>query len=502
MRFLLAALFAFGTLGLARADGDSEAVHKLDASSFDGFVKANEITLVEFFAPWCGHCKQLAPQYEAAAKQLKDNNIPLASVDCTTEKDLCSEYGVQGFPTLKIFRSSAPSPSEYQGGRTTNDIVKFMKKQTEPAYIVIQDAEFLSKVLSEHDEGSFLLGVFNDVSSAEAQEFIATANALRNDHSFAIVTDASLATQVRPAGVTAPAVILVKKPESAATDAVPAHETVVYSGPFESGALSTFINVGSFPLVGEIGPENFQKYLERGYPLVWLFLEAASPLTEPTLQVAREVAAEFKGKLSLVRLDGVRWAEHAKHFGIKTGEFPGIVVEDRENSKNYVFPFSKEITADNLRAHFQGFLDKTIQPNLKSQAVPESNDGPLTTLVGTNFDAIVNDNSKDVLVEFYAPWCGHCKQLAPKYEALAKIFEDNENVVIAQVDATENDTPAQIKGFPTIILYPAGDKSNPLTYSGERTESAMADWIRANGKTFSGASTTSETSSTHTHDDL
>lgn len=65
-------------------------------------------------------------------------------------------------------------------------------------------------------------------------------------------------------------------------------------------------------------------------------------------------------------------------------------------------------------------LEGRVTPFLKSEDIPESNDAPVKVVVGKSFDQIVLDDSKDVLVEFYAPWCGHCKSLEPKYDELAK----------------------------------------------------------------------------------
>ena len=50
--------------------------------------------------------------------------------------------------------------------------------------------------------------------------------------------------------------------------------------------------------------------------------------------------------------------------------------------------------------------------------MPETNDGPVTVAVGKNFDDVVTNNGKDTLIEFYAPWCGHCKKLAPIFDEL------------------------------------------------------------------------------------
>ena len=65
-----------------------------------------------------------------------------------------------------------------------------------------------------------------------------------------------------------------------------------------------------------------------------------------------------------------------------------------------------------------------------------------------------------------------------QYDTLGAEFADDSNVVIAKVDATENDTPAKVEGFPTLIFYPAGAKANPITYDGDRSVEAMAAFIR------------------------
>lgn len=108
----------------------------------------------------------------------------------------------------------------------------------------------------------------------------------------------------------------------------------------------------------------------------------------------------------------------------------------------------------------------------------------VTELTSKNFDEIVMDSTKDVMVKFYAPWCGHCIHLAPIYEDVAK-NHGMKDVVIAEIDATKYGDIAKrfaVEGFPTIKWFRKSQKENPIDYRNERTKSDFIRFIKNNQK--------------------
>ncbi|KAG8648309.1 probable protein disulfide-isomerase A6 [Manihot esculenta] len=102
----------------------------LTEDNFEKEVGQDRGALVEFYAPWCGHCKKLAPEYERLGTSFKKaKSVLVGKVDCDAHKSLCSKYGVSGYPTIKWFPKGSLEPKKYEGGRTAEDLAEFINSE-------------------------------------------------------------------------------------------------------------------------------------------------------------------------------------------------------------------------------------------------------------------------------------------------------------------------------------------------------------------------------------
>lgn len=128
--YLAVAAVCIAAASAAFYDAKGSKVVNLTPETFDKTIlESTDLWIVEFYAPWCGHCKNLAPEWEKAAKQLEGTNVHIAAVDADKYGDLGSRYAVRGFPTIKVFGDDKTKPSDYEGQRKANNIVDFGKRE-------------------------------------------------------------------------------------------------------------------------------------------------------------------------------------------------------------------------------------------------------------------------------------------------------------------------------------------------------------------------------------
>ncbi|CAL1398715.1 unnamed protein product [Linum trigynum] len=121
---------AVATLTLLAVSAVADDVLVLSEDNFEKEVGQDKGALVEFYAPWCGHCKKLAPEYEKLGASFKKaKSVLIAKVDCDEHKSLCSKYGVSGYPTLQWFPKGSLEPKKYEGPRTAEALAEYVNSE-------------------------------------------------------------------------------------------------------------------------------------------------------------------------------------------------------------------------------------------------------------------------------------------------------------------------------------------------------------------------------------
>ncbi len=243
--------------------------------------------------------------------------------------------------------------------------------------------------------------------------------------------------------------------------------------------------------VVQVGEKEFKNEVLKDKGVV--FVEFYAPWCGHCKQLTPEyekAASILKGVVKVVAVDATQHESLAQQYQIQG--FPTIKVFGADKKKPIDYQGQRTadgIVSEAMKTANQLVKDrkagKTTGGESKGKASGEKKEkgnkkskSAVVELTDTNFDALVMDSNDHWLVEFYAPWCGHCKQLAPEWEKAATRLA-GDGVKVGAIDATVHTQLAQrygIKGFPTIKLFPAGPKSAPQDYNGAREADAIVDF--------------------------
>ena len=242
-------------------------------------------------APWCGHCKSLAPEYAKAATQLKEegSEIKLGKVDATVESAAAEKYEVRGYPTLKFFKDGVAM--EYGGGRTHAEIVNWLKKKTGPPAKTLATAEEAAAFVAS--KSVTVVGFFKDVESDAAKEYLKVASTT-DDHPFGITSEQAVIDSLYE-GCEDGSVVLLKDFDEKKNK---------FEGEVTAEAVKSFVTANALPLIVDFNQETAAKIFNgdiKSHLLIFFSKEGGH--YEKYDDAIRPVAQKFKGKLLFVTVD-------------------------------------------------------------------------------------------------------------------------------------------------------------------------------------------------------
>ena len=389
-----AAFFVF-----AAADAAEEApVRQLTFSDFMSTLENHKNVLVEFYAPWCGHCKALEPEYNAAAERLKKEGIDclLAKVDATAEDMLAGFFSVKAFPTIKFFQNSV-TPVDFTGGRTSGEIYKWVKAAVQAG----AQGKSVGTVMKEAAE-----------TARKVNEFEGVMKTLPK-----LGRNKAMDKKTADEG---------EKGSQADKDDT---EKQV---PYESGE-DDLPPVLSFPPNTLIRLLNREISIKGDTRIVFLIWKAESDDSIQLGQRFDQVATKHRKQSLFIGIDAED-SKALKYFKIPRTELPAArAIDYRGRQQRF------KLNVETLEEDVDRFIDDDTEalvpyftaPMAEKWSVIKSEDENgtktwfdentlVTTVTGKTFKAQAIDTQVDVLMMVYADWCSHCKDLKPKFAKVAK----------------------------------------------------------------------------------
>uniref|UniRef100_A0A5B7A3F8 Thioredoxin domain-containing protein n=1 Tax=Davidia involucrata TaxID=16924 RepID=A0A5B7A3F8_DAVIN len=345
-------------------------VLELDESNFDSAISSFDYIFVDFYAPWCGHCKRLAPELDKAAPVLAGLKEPIiiAKVNADKYTRLASKYEIDGFPTLKVFMHGVPT--DYYGPRKADLLVRFLKKFVAPDVALLNSNSGISEFVEAagtHFPIFVGFGLNESMISNLAIKYKKRAW-------FSVAKDFSEDVMVLYNFGKIPALVSF----------YPSYdERNIFYGPFEEKFLEDFIKQSLFPLAMPINHETLKSLKDDERKIVLTIMEDEADEKSKEFIKLLKAAASANRDLVFGYVGIKQWGDFAESFEVtKKTKLPKMIIWDGNEEYFSVIgseSIDEEDQGSQITRFLQGFREGSV---IQKQVSGPSLVGYINSLIG------------------------------------------------------------------------------------------------------------------------
>eukprot|EP00919_Chromeraceae_sp_WS-2016_P033285 GHVR01078666.1.p1 GENE.GHVR01078666.1~~GHVR01078666.1.p1 ORF type:complete len:503 (-),score=137.16 GHVR01078666.1:4-1512(-) len=357
------------------------SVTTLDTSNFDEFVNKG-YWLIEFYAPFCGHCKRLLPEFEKAGSVLKEKKdsdgnkigVTLGKVNCTDHNSICKKFNVRGYPTI-LFLADGVYKNTYRSQRSSASVVEYCTRMAGPTVTLLYSDTVAKEFISarqKHDHRMFIAISFDNNIKETPQQWLELASKYRDRHTFAFGTVQTNKTILSLVNITCestcPPVLLISSGGGIDTYNNNNNNNHINSGSFNGDInnikdLEGWYHINKFPLISKIDVNNFPELANSGRKLVLVCVDG-STLDDTLRGIMIDISSKWRNEFVMAYVDVRVFGESLKIYRVDGSKLPKVVVLDDSNSASRKFwEDDTLLTVDDFDAGIERLLDGKLTPH-------------------------------------------------------------------------------------------------------------------------------------------
>ena len=424
--------------------------------------------LVEYYAPWCGICKNFAPQYVQLVKILKRTvpGIELAKVDCDAHKEFCQSQGVESYPS--IFYYDNGTERKYDERPNLEGMIKWFDALLHPIETIDSYAR-LHHRRKKNDHSIVLVAPHDSLYAELFKEF-----SIENPHFkwFHYCEPNSNQLSLNPPR------ILIKNSEVE-------NITLNLDTLKDKEQIKHKIDVHRYPKLKMYeDPAITNMIFERNKPILLYIADTNQTYQKDKdlLQQVNEKTLEYAPVVIFIKDNVGKQAERfLSYFGVKT--FPFILymkqIKMGEMTKHY---YRGKFSSSELLAFASDSVNGKLKEDYKSEPIPTKSDGVVETLVGANYRDVVTPEN-DLIITYYVQDCNICDEFVPTFNQVAEEYKKaGSKLRFARINTKENDCGLNLIGYPTIKLHKRGADRKVVDFSDkERTRHQLLTFLSREG---------------------